>query len=678
MIKKHLNKFLVIILILSLYLLVLPGPFSYLSLQADIFWKSKGKQVYEKAGIKKEVEKALEKRRNALPMVSILSPANGSSSFQKKILISGSAAEGDTMAPVEGVYIKADPSGYTRAEGIQSWSQWIELAGEGTHTVSVRAVTAAGKYSEAQITVYVTYTAPRIAIVSPTNNSQATINLTLKGTSSPGDDGSPVQYVYIKINDGPYSPAQGIAVWSNTVSLSNSGTNIIRAKAVSAAGKYSETQITVYLTYTPPYITIVSPANNSMAKTSLTLKGTSSPGDDGTPVQYIYIKVNDGAYSPAQGIAVWSNTVSLQNSGTNIIYAKAVAENGSSSETSVIVFVPYLEFTHVPAYGQTSDKYLLGKAHCLNLSDYRVATYILVDAWYQRPMTGTYTAINSDGTFSCEIIKYANAEYCSQTAAFLIPNSYTPPEPAYFSSFPQELYDNAIAYKIYDRIEPVYFAGRYWYKKHAKSWVTGPGYNYWSVETNDIRVDGNGWLHMKIAQHGANWYCTEVHLTNSLGYGTYTFSLGSRVDTLDKKVVLGLFTYDDSTDNTNYNDISELDFEFSRWNQDVNDNSQYALQPPPALTYRFDITNTARTATIHTMEWRTNYIKFTSRYSNGDIIDTYTYNGRAGAPLSRNPVPCKETTRINLWLYQAGGNYGAPPSDGQAVDFIIKDFQFTP
>ncbi|MGB5373439.1 MAG: hypothetical protein WBN15_06620, partial [Polyangiales bacterium] len=41
--------------------------------------------------------------------------------------------------------------------------------------------------------------------------------------------------------------------------------------------------------------------------------------------------------------------------------------------------------------------------------------------------------------------------------------------------------------------------------------------------------DASG-LHLTTVQRAEKWYCTEVVLQQSLGYGTYEFRLGSRVD----------------------------------------------------------------------------------------------------------------------------------------------------
>jgi hypothetical protein len=64
----------------------------------------------------------------------------------------------------------------------------------------------------------------------------------------------------------------------------------------------------------------------------------------------------------------------------------------------------------------------------------------------------------------------------------------------------------------------------------------------------------------------------ELTSTQTFGYGTYVFYTMSRVDTLDKNAVLGLFTYKD--------DSHEVDIEFSKWGIADLNNGWFTVQPP--------------------------------------------------------------------------------------------------
>src|SRR4051812_1462922 len=88
----------------------------------------------------------------------------------------------------------------------------------------------------------------------------------------------------------------------------------------------------------------------------------------------------------------------------------------------------------------------------------------------------------------------------------------------------------------------VNFSGRQWGVKKASSKV-GPGPNYFSDSTSNVWVDASDRMHLKITKVGGKWNCAEVVLLGTVGYGTYRFYLDSPVDSLDRNVVLGLFTW---------------------------------------------------------------------------------------------------------------------------------------
>jgi len=132
--------------------------------------------------------------------------------------------------------------------------------------------------------------------------------------------------------------------------------------------------------------------------------------------------------------------------------------------------------------------------------------------------------------------------------------------------------DSAMTFTIPRSIQ---FSGRSWTVKASGSPV-GPGPNYFSDTIADVRVDGSGYLHLRIAFSNGNWHSSEVITDDVLGHGTYTFTLGSRVDLLDRNIVVGLFTWDTSAPQFNYR---EIDIEFARWGNPLTDNSQYVVQP---------------------------------------------------------------------------------------------------
>ena len=81
------------------------------------------------------------------------------------------------------------------------------------------------------------------------------------------------------------------------------------------------------------------------------------------------------------------------------------------------------------------------------------------------------------------------------------------------------------------------FAGYKWTVKNVHG--GGPGPNYFSDSVEEVWVDENGYLHMEINYRDGKWYCSEVILDASPGYGTYAFVVDGRVDLLDKNIILG-------------------------------------------------------------------------------------------------------------------------------------------
>ncbi len=170
-------------------------------------------------------------------------------------------------------------------------------------------------------------------------------------------------------------------------------------------------------------------------------------------------------------------------------------------------------------------------------------------------------------------------------------------------TLPAELPANAVAQIIVDResvFRTIDFSGYTWKVKSSEI-RTGPGPNYFSDREEDVWVDENGHLHLRVVSRNGKWYSTEVFIVEALGYGTYTFSLASRIDQLDKNIVLGLFTWDEIASEHNYR---EIDIEFSRWGEEIGDNSQFVVQPWGRVgnRYRFNM-GLQEVYSTHSFDW---------------------------------------------------------------------------
>jgi len=216
------------------------------------------------------------------------------------------------------------------------------------------------------------------------------------------------------------------------------------------------------------------------------------------------------------------------------------------------------------------------------------------------------------------------------------------------------------------------FSGFTWVVKNHTDITFGPGNNYWSDDNENVFVDDQGRLHLKITYRNGKWYCAEVRTKQPLGHGKYTYKIIGEMDQLDSNVVFGLFNYE-------YHEINgieipdrEIDIEFSRWSDPTADNTSYSVHPvPPAFNnHRFD-TNLGGTYSTHWYEWSPDYVSFRSLHGHnlsGSDIQTWVYTGLDIPPQTGN-----QKTHINLWLNEA-----FPPINGAEAEVIVKDFKFTP
>ncbi len=177
---------------------------------------------------------------------------------------------------------------------------------------------------------------------------------------------------------------------------------------------------------------------------------------------------------------------------------------------------------------------------------------------------------------------------------------------------------------------------------------------------------------MRIVNRNGLWWSTEVINTAPAAYGAYTFTLASRVDTLDPSVVAGLFTWDDLGEAPAY---GEVDVEFSRWGDPLTaNNAQFVVQPWDLAGHRHQFPMQLQgDLSTHRFIWQPTSVQFDSYQglasppAPGDLIESWLFSG------SDVPPPGRGNVRINFWLYQS-----LPPTNGQPVELIVKSVSFAP
>lgn len=209
--------------------------------------------------------------------------------------------------------------------------------------------------------------------------------------------------------------------------------------------------------------------------------------------------------------------------------------------------------------------------------------------------------------------------------------------------------------------DTIVWCGATWDVKTSPSAV-GPGPNLF--DTSNVSVDASGNLHLKITKNASGtWTCAEIIGPATYGYGTYTFALASRVDTLDPNAVFGLFTWSDRAPNAPH----EIDIEFARWgNAGDPTNAQYVVQPHDVARHLVRFTQPADAVSLHRFTWQKGQVTWSSTGATGGYIGSYNYVG------SDVPLTGDERVRLNFWLVN-----GAAPTNGAPAEVVLSSFTFT-
>lgn len=250
-----------------------------------------------------------------------------------------------------------------------------------------------------------------------------------------------------------------------------------------------------------------------------------------------------------------------------------------------------------------------------------------------------------------------------------------------------------------DQARTISFGGLSWTVRSTTA-PAGPGPNYFSDSTDDVWVDEQGRLHLRVVQRGGNWWCTQVSSIGQVSYGTYVFYVAGNVHWMDQNIVLGLFTWDDNASDVGH--LSEIDIEITRWGNPVWRNLHYSVQPlygPDDESGRYDERSDSTVFVLfdpkstHTFSWRPDGVNFASYagYGNPTILELGSWYFSSANPARRSdtgslstpvgiPAPSPTTSIcINLWLTDKNKDgIGDPPTDWADQEVIIHSFEYTP
>jgi len=218
------------------------------------------------------------------------------------------------------------------------------------------------------------------------------------------------------------------------------------------------------------------------------------------------------------------------------------------------------------------------------------------------------------------------------------------------------------------------FAGRTWRVKGPGYY--GPGPNVFCDDPECVWVDGEGRLHLTLADHDGTWKSTEVALVDTLGYGDYIVTTVGALDLLDPQAVCGIFLwqYGPCWDEGYlwWNPYNEIDIEYSRWGNPSAEIAQFVAQPfdYPGNIERFDATFGAQEVVSHAMRWLADRVEYRvwrggpQDESAATRVHAWTYSGPH--------IPRPEQPRLHLNLWKSGETL----SSDQEV--VFTDFTFVP
>ena len=296
----------------------------------------------------------------------------------------------------------------------------------------------------------------------------------------------------------------------------------------------------------------------------------------------------------------------------------------------------------------------------------RIVVFAKAGAWWVQPYSDRpFTTIGKDGEWSTSI--HLGTEY----GALLVDQGYEPlPQ---IDALPEagrgiEAVASVVGGpdpKAVPTPAPIFaeFSGYRW---RVFDWMNDRlGFEH-GYSAKNVSVDAKGQLHLRITGSPGHWACSQLNLSNSLGYGSYLFTV-QNTSQLEPAAVLSMYTWTDLSVEQNH---KEMDINLTRWGKSTNKNGEFVLQPYylPQNTSRF---NTPPVRLTYSFRWEPGGVTFTasSGAAGGPkkaVIADHTFN--VGVPSTGG-----EATYLNFCEFK----YSSVPLQHEA-EAVIERFQYLP
>ncbi len=244
------------------------------------------------------------------------------------------------------------------------------------------------------------------------------------------------------------------------------------------------------------------------------------------------------------------------------------------------------------------------------------------------------------------------------------------------------------------------WSGHVWEVRTSNGAPQGPGPNVFSDGEENVFVDEDGLLHLRIVQQAdGRWTAAEVRLKQSLSFGTYRWEVASRYDTLAKNVVVGLFTYLDpqeveqQTPGAVGNGVAdtphEIDIEFTgAWGDG---RLHFTTHDPDVASPHWDFFQPLESGlTTHEFTWEPTRIHWQSFLGHAGAASDGLTPIREQRPGDRQGEPARVTYEgpviprdlnevpiINFWMFGKEVSERGP-SDGTQQEILFKSFHYEP